>query len=464
MNNMSTLHARSRFSRTVWTYALWLGLLHAILLFPPQIHAQTAEKPPAATGAGSTQAPGSATETPKQATDQYRLSQERYDKAIAYSRAGYALHFISTAWGILATILLLGWRVVARVRDSAVKAGRNLLGQGIIFVGLMTIISGFLDLPLSMYGHRLSLKYEQSVQGWGSWFWDWTKGELVGIVLGTIVALILMLMIRWKPRTWWLYFWFASVPLLLTLVLITPWVLDPLFNKFTPLSEKHAGLVQSIEQLTQKAGIPIPRERMFLMEASAKTNQINAYVTGLGASKRVVVWDNTITKLAPDEVLFVVGHEMGHYALGHVFKGIAFGLAGIFIALYIAYHALRWMLSRWGAAWEIPDQKDWAALIVIVLILDVIGFVAEPIGNGFSRMQEHDADVYGLEVTHGLIPNSNETAAHAFQVMGELDLVDPNPSPFITIWLYGHPPLADRLKFAHQYDPWGKGEPPKYVK
>jgi len=103
-------------------------------------------------------------------------------------------------------------------------------------------------------------------------------------------------------------------------------------------------------------------------------------------------------------------------------------------------------------------------LAVLLLIGSVVGFFGEPIGNGFSRMQEHAADVYGLEVTHGMVPNSNEAAAHAFQVMGELDLADPNPTRIITIWLYSHPPLADRLEFAHNYDPWGKGEEPKYVK
>ena len=408
-------------------------------------------------------APRSA-ENQRAPTDQFRLSKERYDQAVAYSRARYFLHFLSEAWGIVVLIALLVWGVVAHFRDTAVKGTRNLVGQATIFVAAMTIVTSVLDLPISMYGHHLSLRYEQSVQGWGSWFWDWTKAELLGVVLTTIVALILYGVIRWKPHTWWLYFWFVSVPLVLTLVLIAPWVFDPMFNKFTPLSDKHPDLVQSIEQLAQKARMPIPSERMFLMEASAKTNQINAYVTGLGASKRVVVWDNTIKKMAPDEVLFVVGHEMGHYVLGHVFKGIAFALAGIFVALYIAYRALQWILARWGAKWRIPGQLDWAALVVILLIVNVIGFLGEPVGNSFSRTQEHAADVYGLEVTHGILPNSNESAAHAFQVMGDLDLADPNPSPFITIWLYSHPPLAERLKFAHDYDPWSKDEAPKYVK
>jgi Zn-dependent protease with chaperone function len=392
------------------------------------------------------------------------LNKETYEKAVAYSRAGYTLYFISVAWGAVVLLALLDFRIVARLRDLSVSAGGNLILQAGVFVGALTLITGLLRLPIGIYWHHLSLGYQQSVQGWGSWFWDWTKGELIGIVLRTIAALILFVVIRWKPRTWWLYFWFASIPLVLTLVLLAPWVFDPMFNRFTPLADKHADLVQSIEQLTERAGMPIPPERMFLMEASAKTNEINAYVTGLGASKRVVVWDNTIKKMAPDEVLFVVGHEMGHYALGHVVKGIAFGLAGIFVALYVAYRALHWVLPGWGKKWGVPGQQDWAAVAVLALIFNVIGFFAEPLGNGFSRMQEHAADVYGLEVTHGIIPNSNEAAAHAFQVMGELDLADPNPSRFITIWLYSHPPLAERLEFAHNYDPWGRGEPPKYVK
>src|SRR5208282_2023304 len=119
--------------------------------------------------------------------------------------------------------------------------------------------------------------------------------------------------------------------------------------------------------LTQRAGIPIPPERMYLMEASKKTNQINAYVTGIGASKRVVVWDNTIRKMAPEEVLVVVGHEMGHYALGHVAKGIAFALAGILFALYVAYRALQWVLRVWGEQWGVRGQQDWAALAVLLL-------------------------------------------------------------------------------------------------
>ena len=220
-----------------------------------------------------------------------------------------------------------------------------------------------------------------------------------------------------------------------------------------------------MEKVIQRTGLDIPRERMFLMDASEKTNEINAYVTGFGASKRVVVWDTTIQKMTTDETLFVFGHEAGHYVLGHVRNGFLFFATLLLVALYLGYRGLHWALSRWGADWRLYGTEDWASLTVMLLLLQVMMFrLACRLPDGFSRMQEHAADVYGLEVIHGIVPNSEEVAAHAFQVLGEIDLADPNPPPLITFWLYSHPPLAERLVFAHSYDPWSKGEQPKYVK
>ncbi|PYV01146.1 MAG: peptidase M48, partial [Acidobacteria bacterium] len=107
---------------------------------------------------------------------------------------------------------------------------------------------------------------------------------------------------------------------------------------------------------------------------------------------------------------------------------------------------------------------DWASLPILLLLVSLFSFFAFPITNGFSRYQEHQADVYGLEVIHGLVPNSQQVAAEAFQVLGEIDLADPSPSPFIKLWLYSHPPLSERLAFALSYDPWSKGQAPEFVK
>jgi STE24 endopeptidase len=397
-------------------------------------------------------------------TEQYTLTHERMVKAVAYSRAGYTLYFLSYFLGglFLFLILRLGW--AAKFRDIAERVSDRKWIQGFVFVPLLFLTLDVLDMPVSLYWHSLSLHYQQSVQGWGSWFWDWTKGELINAAFGIVLVLILFAVMRRSPRRWWLYFWFPAVLILLGLIVITPLVIDPLFNKFEPLSKEHPELVTSIEKLTKHAGVPISPERIFLMEASRKTNQINAYVTGLGASKRVVIWDTTIQKTSNDESLFIVGHELGHYVLGHVWKGFLLGASGLLLALYFLFRGLHWAMDRWARDWKLYGQEDWASLAVLLLLLQVVSFVSSPVISGFSRMQEHAADVYGLEVIHGLIPDSEEVAAHAFQVIGELDLSDPNPPPFITFWLYSHPPLAERLVFAHSYDPWSKGEPPKYVK
>jgi STE24 endopeptidase len=413
----------------------------------------------------SSELPSVASTTSEQTkTEQYTLSHERYEKAVAYSRAGYTLYFVSYILGGIFLFLILRLGIAARFRDIAESASQKRWVQGLVFVPLLLLLVDVLDLPVRLYWHRLSLHYEQSVQGWGSWFWDWTKEELVSVVIGIVFVLILFAVMRFSPRRWWLYFWFPAVVILLVLVVIMPLVIDPLFNNFEPLSKQHPDLVASIGKLASRAGVPIPPDRMFLEVASQKTNAINAYVTGLGASKRVVIWDTLIQKTSNDEALFVIGHELGHYVLGHVVKGFLAGAAALLAALYLLFRGLHWALDRWGRDWKILGAEDWASLTVLLLLLQILLFFSSPAINWFSRMQEHAADVYGLEVIHGLIPNSSEVAAHAFQVLGELDLSDPNPPPFITFWLYSHPPVADRLVFAHTYDPWSKGEPPKYVK
>jgi STE24 endopeptidase len=457
-----------RAARDWWGFVRWVtlaGLLSASLGGRVVALQRPAEAPRADTRSNQkTDTDADRQERQKTETGEFHLNRERYEKAVAYSRTGYSLYFVSVAWEIVVLLILLNAGLVAKWRDWAEKVAQRWWLQGLIFVPGLIVVMAVAQLPIRIYWHALSLKYQQSIQGWGSWLWDWSKGELISVVFGLVGVLILFAIIRKAPRRWWLYFWFVSIPMVLFMVLITPLVLDPLFHKFVPLEQTHPQLVEKIEKLTQRAGEPIPRDRMYLMVASEKSNQINAYVTGIGASKRVVVWDNTIKKMAPDEVLFIVGHEMGHYVLGHVVQGILFGMAGILVALLVTFRALQWMLRRWGGKWGVRGQEDWAALAVLWLIGGAIGFLSEPVGNGFSRMVEHAADVYGLEVIHGIVPNAQETAAHSFQVMGELDLADPNPPRIITVWLYSHPPLAERLKFAHEYDPWGQGEKPRYVK
>jgi len=395
---------------------------------------------------------------------EYVLSSDRYEKAVRYSRAAYIMYFVSVGLNVLALVILLRLGVARKFRDWAENVSDKRWMQALIFVPLLVLTVDVVALPLRLYGHVLSLRYEMSVERWSSWLLDWTKERLLMVGFALIFALILSAIIRRSPRRWWLYLWFAALPVVLFLVFISPWLVDPLFNKFEPLQLEHPDLVAAIENLTRHAGVPIPAERMFLMRASEKTNEVDAYVTGLGASQRVVIWDTTIEKATANETLFIVGHELGHYVLGHIWKGFLFAAALMLLGFYLLFRALHWTLGRWSGDWRIYGPEDWASFAVLLLLVELGMFLAAPVANGFSRSEEHAADVYGLEVTHGIIPDASEVAAQSFQLLGEVDLADPDPPEFITFWLYSHPPLAERLAFAHSYDPWSKGEAPKYVK
>jgi STE24 endopeptidase len=401
-------------------------------------------------------APASPQESAAPASNQsstatYHLSPEKYQKAIAYSRAGYRLYFLSVFWNLAILLFLLNSGFFAKLRDFAESRTSRRPLQAVIFVPILFTLLALLNLPIRLYWHHLSLYYQQSIEPWGPWLWDWSKAQLLEIALALLVVTLLFALIRSRPRSWWLFAWLGAIPLSLFLGLIAPWYVDPLFNKFTPLQEKYPQLVESIVTLTYAAGHPVPRNQMFLMEASAKTNAVNAYVAGLGPSKRIVIWDTSIRKTKPEELLFIVGHEMGHYVLGHVVKGFAYFLALLFVALFLAYRLLHWTIARWGPRWGIRAQSDLAALGALLLLLNIMSFFGEPIGNAISRTQEHAADAYGLQLIQGLFSNANEVAAHSFQVLGEEDLDDPNPPKFIVLWIYSHPPLNERLRFAHNF-------------
>jgi len=431
-------------------------LLAVGLLFASPSHAQQA--PPPATTPSPAAAP-----PPAGQVQGYTLTPGQEAQAIAYAHARHELYFLDVAYGLLLLVLMLQLRVAPAFRDWATTWTDSKFGQIVVFGPLLLMTIDVLSLPTALWEHRVALQYQQSIQGWGSWLVDWIKSEGVEIAIAILLVWVLFAVIRKSPRKWWFWFWLAAVPLIILGAIVEPVIVEPLFFKFTPLANSEPRLAANIEQMTIRAGSPIPQSRIFEMNASTKLKELNAYVTGLSASKRVVVWDTTIRRMSGDEVLFVTGHEMGHYVLGHVRAGILFACVVLLFFLYLAYRLLHWMLVRWGETWAIRGPDDLASLPVLLLLLSVFGFLFTPISNVYSRHLEHQADQYGLEVIHGLIPDAPVVAAHAFQILGEVDLEEPNPSPAVKIWFYNHPPLDERMRFAQTYDPWSQGRAPEFV-
>jgi Zn-dependent protease with chaperone function len=328
----------------------------------------------------------------------------------------------------------------------------------------LLLLLAVLNLPFDIYQHHTYLQYGISVQGWGSWMWDWAKSQLVLFAIFSPITWLLYLIIRVSPRRWWFYFWLASIPIAIFITFVAPVVLEPVFNKYEPLEKTNPALVKAIQEVTQRGGLEIPPERMFEMKASEKVTDYNAYVSGIGATKRVVVWDTTEHDMTRPEIMFVFGHEMGHYVLGHIWKGLLFTEALLLIGFYVLYRVAKWATAGWGQRLSIREVGDWASLPLLLLIVTALSFVSTPIGSTFSRYLEHQADVYGLEVVHGLVPNSSQVAAVAFQKLGEKSLDYPYPNQFLVFWAYNHPSIPDRLLFSLAYKPWDEGKPTEFVK
>jgi STE24 endopeptidase len=397
-----------------------------------------------------------------QAPQQYSLPPDKLQRAIEYAHAGYWLHFGSELYAVIILAVIVASGLAAKFRDRAAAASGRRFVQTLVFVPLLLLTNDLLYLPANIYGQHLELKFDQSIQSWPSWLWDWTKSEIILLVCAVPLAFLLYAVIRRSPRRWWLYFWLATLPIIVTVMYLEPMVIEPLFYRFEPLAASHPALVGQLEKLVGRGGLAIPPDRMFEMKASEKLNSLNAYVSGFGGSKRVVVWDTTLQHLTTPETLFVFGHEMGHYVLGHI-RNSLFWLSLLLLALlFLGSYILRWTIARWGIKWGIRDTADWASLPLMLLIVAIFSFLSEPIINGYSRWQEHQADVFGLEITHGLVPDSSAAATHSFQVMGEIGLDEPNPNHFIEFWLFSHPSTSDRLAFAETYDPWKNGHP-RYV-
>lgn len=382
----------------------------------------------------------------------YHLPPDVWRTAVEYARIRYALYFLSVAWSIAVLAGLIGWRVAPRLRDFAERRTRRCWAQAALFVPPLLLLLAVLELPFGIYRHHLAVYYKQSVAGWGVWFADWAKEQAIAVLVGTAVLWLLYALIRRSPRRWWLWFWLCLQPMMLAGVFLEPLLIDPLFCEIRPLRQAHPALAKELEKLTAHAGEPIAPNRMFEMLASAKTRSLNAYVTGIGPSKRVVIFDTLLQQEGPEQVLSTFGHELGHYALGHIPQSMAVAAGATLLGLWAGWWLAGRVLAA-GGRWGVRGPGDWASLPVFLLLLALAGFLSAPLENAYSRQEEGEADLYSLRVNAGVVADPGKASAESFQREGELNLADPAPPPFIEFWLYSHPPVADRIRVAAQFDP-----------
>jgi Zn-dependent protease with chaperone function len=407
-------------------------------------------------GAATSAAPEAAANPPRDYLAEMRANFTPENRA--YSNLKIVLAFLAPVYDVLVSLLVLFSGLSAAMRDIAHSMGRRRWVRILVYLLLYTVVASIATFPILWYdGFVIEHRFGLSNQPFGGWLGDQAKELMVSLFfLGVLPILWLVYTaIARSPRRWWLWVGLATLPIIVGGALIEPLVVDPLFNKFTRL-ENHQ-LETRILDLAARAGIP--GRNVYQVDKSAQTNKYNAYVNGFGMSQRIVLWDTTLKGMNEDEILFVMGHEMGHYALRHVWKGIAFTWLASLVLLWLAALLADGAVARFGERWGFERLDDVASLPLLALLVSLLGFLGQPAVNAVSRRIESEADVYGLEITR-----DNDAAARAFLKLGSQNKSNPEPSEFVRLVMYSHPALADRVRLALSYRPWTEGKPNRFYR
>ena len=363
------------------------------------------------------------------------------DEMIRHSRIRDTLYFVGTAWTLAMLLLLLKTKTAARMQGAAERVTKKPFLVAMMTIGMLIVALAILDFPLAYYsGFHVPHQFDLKDQSLGSWMGDMLKGLAVNLAIMMPLGALALLAMR-RVKRWWLALWLGSIPVILVSAIIQPIVLDPIFNKFEPLEDQV--LRQKLLDLASRAGIE--GGRVYQVDKSKQTRTLNAYVNGIGPTARIVMWDTLLAEMTHDEVLAVMGHEMGHYVRKDIWKALAVAL---FISFFVLILGQR-IIDRGVARRGYESAGDPAAIPWVMLVLFVLAFLTTPIGAAFSRYGEHQADIFSLELTH-----LNEPMATAFRKLAENSKRDPSPHPLMKYWLYSHPPIAERIPFALSYRPW----------
>ena len=375
-------------------------------------------------------------------------------KALSRHRSGMWLLAGFYLWNLLFPAVFLFSGLSARMRSWADQTGRRWYFTFALY-GIAFAVAYYLaSLPLYyLLGYVQPHRYDLSTQTQMGWLRHYFKSAAVMLVTGLAVGWVPFLLVRRSPRRWWFYLGLLQVPFLCISILIQPLWIAPLFNQFRPLHDKRL----ETRILTEAARGGVEASRVYEVNRSKTTRTMNAYVTGFMGSKRIVFFDTMLKALSEDEVLFILGHEMGHYVLRHVVENILLSSALALLGCYAAYRVAGPILARFSTRFGFNTLSDFAALPLGMLLLLIFSLVGMPILMAFSRYHERQADRFGLELTR-----NNHAAATSFVKLQQTNLSVPRPALLYTLWCGSHPALADRIDFCNRYRPWETGQPSQY--
>jgi STE24 endopeptidase len=361
-------------------------------------------------------------------------------EARRYNRIHRWLEFSDVVLGLafLLVLLLTGWNSL--LRDWAYRAAfQNYTFSVFIYVFMLMLAAKFLGLALDYYGLRLERRFKLSTQKTRAWVWDQVKEFVVGLAFATVIAELLYFTIRVSPQNWWLISWALFMGLFVVLAQVAPLVLFPIFYKFEPL--ENDDLKNRLVRLSERAGTKV--RGIYKWHLSEKSNKANAALTGLGATRRIILADTLLDHYSADEIEAVLAHELGHHVHRHILKGILMQALVTLGGFWAANYVLHWSIEQWGM---FDTLSDFSNLPLLVLVSTVLSLLLMPALNAYSRFNERQADRYAFESIRSVQPfisSMNKLAAQ--------NLAERTPSRWIEWLFHSHPAISRRVAAAEAW-------------
>ena len=366
-------------------------------------------------------------------------------EARRYNRVRRWLGIADFVVGFVFLVVLLVTSWSDSLRDFAYHLGlQNYSFSLFIYVVLLLGISKLLTMGLEYYGFRLERRFKLSNQRFTAWAWDEIKGFLVSLVMGSVVVELLYFTIRQWPQHWWMLAWALFMVLFILLAQLAPVVLFPIFYKFEPLEDED--LRRRLVILSEHAGTRV--RGVYRWKLSEKSKKANAALTGLGATRRIILADTLLDNYTPDEIEAVLAHELGHHVHRHILKSIVVQAAITFIGFWAANFALHYSVDH-GMFLEL---SDFANLPLLALVSVVLSFLLMPALNAYSRFNERQADRYAFESIATVAPFIS-----SMNKLAEQNLAERMPSKWIEWFFHSHPAISRRLAAA---EAWSKTQHP----
>lgn len=377
---------------------------------------------------------------PDAATEAYlaTLSDAARAKSDAYFEGGYWLILIDAAYAAGVMLILLFTRLSSGMRSFAESILPWRWLQTFFYAALFIVVTAALTFPLTMYeGFTREHDYGMSNQTFDAWLNEYFIALAVNVVLSSIFIVGIYAIVRRAPNRWWIWGTAATAAFMTIAIMLAPVYISPLFNDYTPMPEGQ--LKEEILSMARASGVPA--DNVYVVDQSRQTKRISANVQGIFGTTRISLNDNLLDRSTPAEVKSVMGHEIGHYVLGHIFELIVYFslMAGVgFAFVQWGFHALH---RAFGGFWGVRDIADPAGLPVVFLLFAVYGLIATPVQNTIIRSNEAEADIYGLNAARE--PDGFATIALKLSEYRKID-----PTPLEEFIFFDHPSGRSRISKA----------------